>query len=220
MASSWFHGHRFLGFCYVLVTTCGRWGEKRDLTSLFCCWDCMAGSEPACSDEYSLNECLLKCQVPCSARCLTSHVSFNLPQTRKPGLPFNRWRDGCLEELSYCGQGQAPCVQQSWNSSLHLCSLSTSAFCVCSILTIWGGRCSIVYLLQWARLFFFFSSCDAQTWLPWGKWDLSSLTRDRTLIPWLAGRFLTIGPPGKSLYYYILYQNIVWVSVNTLHAAK
>ena len=155
MASSWFHGHRFSGFCYVLVTTCGRWGEKRDLISLFCCWDCMAGSEPACSDEYSLNECLLKCQVPCSARCLTSHVSFNLPQTRKPGLPFNRWKDGCLEELSYCGQGQAPCVQQSWNSSLHLCSLSTSAFCVCSILTIWGGRYSIVYLLQWARLFFF-----------------------------------------------------------------
>ena len=154
--------HRFSGSCYVLVRICRRWGEKRDLTSLFCCWGCMAGSEPASSDEYSLNEWLLKCQVLCSARCLTSHVSFNLPQTRKPGPPLNKWRDGCLEELSYRGQAQAPFVQLSWNLNLHLYSLSTSALLrMLYFFFFFFG--SIGYLLQWARLFFFFfSSCDAQ----------------------------------------------------------
>lgn len=157
------HVHRFSGSCYVLVMTCRRCGEKRALTSLFCCWDCTAGSEPACSDEYSLNEWLLKCQVPCSARWLTSHVSINLPQTRKPGPPLNRWRDGCLEELSYRGQGQAPCVQQSWNSSLNLYSLSTSALlCMLYSYYFWGGGQHCLFVAVSRAFFFFFSSCDAQ----------------------------------------------------------
>ena len=41
------------------------------------------------------------------------------------------------------------------------------------------------------------SSCCAWAWLPCGRWDLSSLTRDRPSSA-LAGGFLTPGPPGKS----------------------
>ena len=38
------------------------------------------------------------------------------------------------------------------------------------------------------------SSCGPQTWLPSGTWDLPG-----PMSPALAGRFLTAGPPGKSL---------------------
>lgn len=132
---------------------------RRGISLLFCCWGCMAGSEPASSDEYSLNEWLLKCQVLCSARCLTSRVSFNLPQTRKPRPPLNRWRDGCLEELSYRGQAQAPFMQSSWNLNLDLYSLSTSA--LLRMLYFFFFAALGIYCSE-QGFFFFFSSCDAQ----------------------------------------------------------
>ena len=43
---------------------------------------------------------------------------------------------------------------------------------------------------------------------PWGMWDLSSLTRDQTLIPCIGRWSLTTGPPGKSLFPHFL--NLNW----------
>ena len=42
---------------------------------------------------------------------------------------------------------------------------------------------------------------------PSGGWDLSSLTRDPTHIPCLHSGFLTMGPPGKSLYVSLEFRN-------------
>ena len=41
--------------------------------------------------------------------------------------------------------------------------------------------------------------CGKQAWLLCGMWDLTSLTKDQSISPALGGRFLTTGPPGKSL---------------------
>ena len=44
--------------------------------------------------------------------------------------------------------------------------------------------------------------CSTQAQLPCSTCDLISLTRNRIHIPRLEGRFLTAGPPGKSLSYF------------------
>ena len=45
-------------------------------------------------------------------------------------------------------------------------------------------------------------SCSAQAYLPCSMWNFPS--RDWTHVPALAGRFLTTGPPGKSMPCYLL----------------
>ena len=41
------------------------------------------------------------------------------------------------------------------------------------------------------------SICGAWAYLPYGMWDLRSLTSDGTRVPCIGGGFLTTGPPGK-----------------------
>ena len=48
------------------------------------------------------------------------------------------------------------------------------------------------------------SSCGTRAELLHSMWDLSSLTRDWTSVPCIASRFLTTGPPGKSLVSFLL----------------
>jgi len=67
--------------------------------------------------------------------------------------------------------------------------------CVCQVLVVACGVFVVAHRLQISWEF------------PSGGWDLSSLTRDPTHIPCLHSGFLTMGPPGKSLYVSLEFRN-------------
>ena len=55
----------------------------------------------------------------------------------------------------------------------------------------------------WAPEHVGFSNCGVKAWFLSGMWDLGSLTRDPICVSTWQGRFLTTGPLGKSLHYFL-----------------
>ena len=132
----------------------------------------------------------LPCRVPISALCLPPR---KFPRAeRQPPLPascsrFQLNRDA-PRPASQSSPGQPlPCSSCTDISRLlaESCSLAVDSHC--------GG---FSYGRTRAHGL---SSCGARAQLPHGTWDLSSQTMGQTSVPLTAMRFLTTGPPGKSL---------------------
>ena len=83
----------------------------------------------------------------------------------------------------------------NFDSFIHLFECGNSFI----LLTVWLSG----VLVEAVRIFVMACSlCSAGAYLFRSMWDYNSWTRDQTSFPASQGRFLTTGPPGKSLNYF------------------
>ena len=101
----------------------------------------------------------------------------------KPSCWWYRLRFNCLGPACHPLLPSPPCI------SSQLSSIFTHRY---------GVACPILLPLP-AYLLFFVCVCVCLA-VPHGLWDLSSLTRDRTLALGTESTVLTIGPPGNSCH--------------------
>ena len=126
-------------------------------------------------------------------------------QVSKQGsLIHGQQADGALRSRAGCelNPGSSLCflVQWPWALSYLVCQLHNffKHFFLWTVFKVFIEFATI--LLLFLMLFFFF--------LPWGKWDLSSLTRIKNAPPALEGEILTIGIRGMSLHKLLIKQCI------------